>query len=142
MDFKFNVNIFKYLHPDAKMIRQTVFVDEQGFTEEWDEADNGALHVVLYDGDTPVATCRILPTDKSDEVILGRFAVVRACRGGGVGSRLMREVCEHLEGAGVSQITLHSQEQAVPFYEKNGFACFGERDFEEGCPHRWMKKSL
>ncbi|MBQ9162525.1 MAG: GNAT family N-acetyltransferase [Clostridia bacterium] len=136
------IKIFDRLPADAEMIRQTVFVDEQGFMEEWDAADNDAVHIVLYDVATPVATCRILCSDRNDTVYLGRFAVVRNKRGGGIGSQLISLVTEHLRGRGVNTVILHAQQQAVPFYEKNGFECFGTPDEDEGCPHRWMKKEI
>ena len=35
--------------PDARVIRQSVFVEEQGFEYEFDDIDETALHLVLYD---------------------------------------------------------------------------------------------
>ena len=40
MDFK----VYDYLPESAKFVRQTVFVDEQGFVNELDETDNIATH--------------------------------------------------------------------------------------------------
>ena len=45
MDFK----VYDYLSESAKFVRQTVFVEEQGFVNELDETDNIAMHIVLYD---------------------------------------------------------------------------------------------
>ena len=47
--------------PDcAKEIRETVFVNEQGFHNEFDEIDNTAAHLVLFDeNEVPIATCRV-----------------------------------------------------------------------------------
>ena len=43
--------------PDARAIRQSVFVEEQGFEYEFDDIDEIALHLVLYDeNDNPCAT--------------------------------------------------------------------------------------
>lgn len=55
MDFK----VYDYLPESAKFVRQTVFVEEQGFVNELDETDNIAMHIVLYDEKKPAATCRI-----------------------------------------------------------------------------------
>ena len=44
---------------DAISIREEVFQKEQGFITEFDEIDNTATHVVLYDGELPVATGRL-----------------------------------------------------------------------------------
>ena len=42
MDFK----VYDYLPESAKFVRQTVFVEEQGFVNELDETDNIAMHIV------------------------------------------------------------------------------------------------
>lgn len=55
MDFK----VYDYLSESAKFVRQTVFVEEQGFVNELDETDNIATHIVLYDEKKPAAACRI-----------------------------------------------------------------------------------
>ena len=44
----------------AAAIRQAVFVEEQGFHNEFDETDETCLHCVISDGPQPVATCRTL----------------------------------------------------------------------------------
>ena len=41
--------IYDYLPESSKLIRQTVFVEEQGFVNEIDEIDEIATHIVLYD---------------------------------------------------------------------------------------------
>lgn len=47
------------LTDDAALIRREVFMDEQGFVNEFDETDEVSRHIVAYDGDSPVAVCRI-----------------------------------------------------------------------------------
>jgi len=47
---------------DAKAIRKAVFVEEQGFHNEFDRTDDASLHIVAYDGDEPVGVCRVFPT--------------------------------------------------------------------------------
>ena len=42
---------------DAKAIRKAVFVEEQGFHNEFDQTDDASLHIVAYDGDEPVGVC-------------------------------------------------------------------------------------
>lgn len=45
----------------AAEVRLHVFVEEQGYTEEeeFDEHDKTCPHLVLFDGETPVATGRL-----------------------------------------------------------------------------------
>ena len=42
------IKLSKNLTEDAKYIRTEVFVNEQGFSAEFDDTDNTALHCVLY----------------------------------------------------------------------------------------------
>ena len=53
------IEIYDALPDQAKQIRIAVFMQEQGFTEEFDIIDEVATHFVLFDGPIPVATCRI-----------------------------------------------------------------------------------
>ena len=46
------------LPEEAKAIRTAVFVGEQGFETEFDDIDDVARHIVMYDGERAVATCR------------------------------------------------------------------------------------
>src|SRR5690606_17777518 len=68
---------------DASLIRRTVFVGEQGVSEEeeWDGLDPACDHIVLYADGRPVATGRIV---WGRPVLLGRIAVLRECRGTGL----------------------------------------------------------
>ena len=51
------VKIFKELTTEAKMIRTKVFMEEQGFHNEFDEKDRISIHIVLFELSKPVATC-------------------------------------------------------------------------------------
>ena len=51
--------IFDRLPLEAVRIRTEVFIDEQGFKDEFDEIDDTAIHLVLYNNDKePTDTCR------------------------------------------------------------------------------------
>lgn len=52
------IKIYDKIPEEAKMIREAVFMKEQGFKGEFDEIDHLAKHVLLFCGDTPVTTCR------------------------------------------------------------------------------------
>lgn len=39
-------------------------------------------------------------------------------------------------------VRLHAQRTAVPFYEKQGYQAYGPVEYEEYCPHVWMRKKL
>lgn len=131
------------LTADAREIRQRVFVEEQGFQNEFDETDKSAAHIVLLDEkDRPVATCRVFRDAAMDSYILGRLAVVKEYRGQNIGSALIGEAEKYVHEKGGSSICLHAQCRAAAFYEKSGFTPFGEIEDDEGIPHIWMRKSL
>ena len=73
--------------PDARLIRQSVFVEEQGFEYEFDDIDETALHLVLYDeNDNPCATGRLF---FDDCMKIGRIAVMKEYRGQSLGSEVI-----------------------------------------------------
>ncbi|MDE6923961.1 MAG: GNAT family N-acetyltransferase [Acetatifactor sp.] len=130
--------------PDfAKEIRRKVFVEEQGFQDEFDEIDNAAAHIVMFDeNDLPVATCRVFPDETTDSYILGRLAVIKEYRGKNTGSAVIKEAEQYVRKKNGKSISLHAQCRAADFYRKSGFTEFGDIEEEQGCPHIWMCKHL
>ncbi|MBI0142107.1 MULTISPECIES: GNAT family N-acetyltransferase [Bifidobacterium] len=126
---------------DAKAIRKAVFVEEQGFHNEFDQTDDASLHIVAYDGDEPVGVCRIFP-DRGRVWTLGRLAVLKPYRGQHLGADLVGTAEETARNHGADRITLHAQKRAAGFYESLGYRDMGIHDQDEGCPHMWMDKSL
>ena len=127
----------------AFAIRLEVFCDEQGYTPEieLDEQDRTAEHVVLWDGETPVATGRLYWNGEG-VVRLGRIAVRKAWRGQGTGAQVVRAMCERAREWGAARVQLDAQCRAVPFYEKCGFAVCGEEHMDGHVPHREMERLL
>lgn len=130
------------LPDEAKFIRITVFVEEQGFKEEFDTDDNISTHLVMFDGDKPVATGRFYFDISKQEYMIGRLAVLKEYRGQGLGGEIVKEAERLIRAKGGTSAFLHSQCRAQSFYEKLGYEAFGESDFDEDCPHQWMKKAL
>lgn len=128
---------------DAKKIREEVFVEEQGFQNEFDETDSIAAHIVLYNSEeAPVATCRVFWDDKLDTYVIGRLAVVKKYRGKNIGTDIIQAAEEYICREGGHSIVLHAQCRVSGFYQKLGFTPYGNVDDEEDCPHIWMKKQL
>lgn len=135
--------VYNPLPKSAFMIREKVFIKEQGFQNEIDEIDNIALHLVMYnDENKPIATCRIFEGEEKQTFILGRLAVLKEYRGKNIGSDIIREAENLVIEKGGKCLTLHSQCRAKDFYSKLGFVEYGEIGYDEGCPHIWMKKSF
>ncbi|MBQ8764135.1 MAG: GNAT family N-acetyltransferase [Clostridia bacterium] len=134
--------IYNTLPEEAHVIRNTVFIEEQGFEKEFDSIDAQAAHILLYDSNLPAATCRIFWDNDMNSHVLGRLAVLKEYRGRGLGAAVVKEALDYVKSAGGKQLMLHSQCRAAGFYERLGFTAFGDIGYDEGCPHIWMKKEL
>lgn len=128
--------------PEAAAIRQEVFVEEQGFQNEFDDIDPSAVHLLVMEGETPVAVGRTFPDATGKIWHLGRICVRKPWRG----SHLGRKVMEGLETAakerGAEKLVLSAQVQAKGFYEKLGYHPYGEEYLDEFCPHIAMEKTI
>lgn len=137
------VFVYECFPSAARAIREEVFIREQGFEKEYDETDNTAAHILLFDdNDAPAATCRVFWNDQINAYTLGRLAVVKEHRGKNFGSIVVQEAESYVRNKGGKELVLHSQCRAAGFYRKLGFTEFGEIEEEEGCPHIWMKKCI
>ena len=129
---------------DAAMaLRYRVFVEEQDVAIELerDELDESAHHVVLMvEGGQALATGRVLVRGPVGKI--QRVAVDRTERGGGYGREVMKhlEICARAHGASTARLA--SQVEAVAFYERLGYAAFGDLFIDAGILHRWMEKPL
>lgn len=130
-------------NPAAKQIRTHVFIEEQGFKDEFDDIDPVAHHLVIFKGEKPLATGRVFPKgDGSDTYIIGRIAVEKDSRKLQLGRLLMEQLEKIAKDMGGKSIYLSAQMQAKGFYEKVGYQDVGEMHYEEFCPHIGMEKKL
>ena len=127
---------------EAAQIREEVFVKEQGFLEEFDATDDVAKHLVLFDGEEAVGTCRVFYDETKGSHVVGRLAVRKPWRGRNAGAALLAAAEETIRRAGGSRVTLDAQVRAAGFYEKQGYRRYGEEFLEEHCPHIAMEKEL
>lgn len=128
-------------YTDSKIVREAVFVNEQGYpvSEEFDDYDEICPHLVLYDGKNPVATARIFMIDGTKTAKLGRIAVLKEYRGCHLGAKLMTELIKKAKEMGAYDMYISAQSYAVPFYEKFGFCAYGEEYLDIHIPHYDMK---
>jgi predicted GNAT family N-acyltransferase len=136
------IRTYRSLPQEAVLVRTKVFVEEQGFKNEFDEVDGSALHLVAFEDGTPIGTCRLFSSDERECLVLGRLAVLKAGRGKGVGQALVRACEKRALEQGKHRIELLAQVRAKGFYEKLGFHALDERCDDEGCPHVWMRIDL
>lgn len=136
IDFK----VTNTLSEDEKMIRETVFIEEQKFKIEFDDTDDIATHIVMYIDNNPVGCCRLFKQD--NEYHIGRIAVLKPYRGKGYGEKILLNAERVAKEKGADSISLSAQVRASGFYEKLGYKKHGEIYFDEYCEHIAMKKDI
>ena len=136
MDYK------KYaeLNQDIINIRTAVFIEEQGFKNEFDETDENCFHIVLYDKNKAVATARYFV--ENDIYHIGRVAIIKEYRGLHIGNKIMQILEDEIKKDGGKKIQLSAQVRVSNFYKKNGYSKIGEIYFDEYCEHITMEKTL
>lgn len=133
--------IFDKLPDEARCIRTTVFVDEQGFNEEFDTTDSYAKHIIIYNNGEAAAAGRYF-TDDGEEYHIGRIAVLKQYRKFGYGKKMMELIENEIKKTGAKKIILSAQLQAKGFYEKCGYKATGSIYFDEHCEHIKMYKDI
>ncbi len=136
---------------DALTVRRAVFIEEQGVAEaeEIDAYDGdpreaiGAVHVVAYIRDKPVATGRlILDEPEYGKAHIGRLAVLGEYRRHGFGRAVMLALQDEARRRGFSRTIVAAQIQAMPFYESLGYEAYGGVFMDARIEHRMMRGGL
>ena len=136
------VKMYEELTDAAKMIRTKVFMEEQGFQNEFDATDDSSLHFVVYEESVPVATCRLYYSQTRNSYVIGRIAVLEEFRGRNYGSTLICNCEDVVKKLDAHRIELSAQVRVAAFYEKNGYTATGDIHMDEGCSHVWMRKEM
>ena len=116
----YTVKISDRLLPKCAYIRKAVFMEEQGFQQEFDEIDDRAYHALILDGETPAAVGRLY-TEDGKTYIIGRIAVMPSYRGKHLGERVVTALEEQAKACGAASIALSAQCRVAGFYEKLGY---------------------
>ncbi len=127
---------------ESRFIRETVFLQEQGFETEYDEYDNVAKTIVIYDGDEAIATCRLYWDPQVNCHHVGRIAVLKHRRGEGLGAKIVTEAENVIKSMGGKEVFISGQIQVADFYKKLGYTQYGKVYMEENHPHVALKKIL
>lgn len=120
-------------------IRKTVFVEEQGVPAEIeiDQYELHCIHFLTFVDSIPVGTGRLRIKDSI--IKFERIATLKSFRGKGVGKQLMEVMLNYAkEHYGHLKPYMHSQLEAVGFYEKLGWISVGEIFYEANIPHLAM----
>lgn len=134
------IKVFNELQQDCIFIRNEVFVKEQKFENEFDDIDKISKHIVLYNDNKAVGTCRVFKED--NHYVIGRVAVLINYRSGGYGKKLVIAAEEVIKSLGGSDIKISAQVRIKDFYQKLGYVMYGEEYLDEYCPHITMLKSI
>ena len=138
------VGAWNELRAAAQALRFEVFVEEQKVPLEMeaDAADASAVHAVAHNRfGLALATGRMVQ-QAPGVARIGRMAVSKALRGGGVGAQVLDALLQAARERGDRQVLLHAQLTAVPFYLRAGFAFNGSEFEEAGIAHIEMSKAL
>lgn len=135
-----NTKTYATLPQEAKDIRVEVFMKEQGFENEFDDIDDISFHIVVFDEEKPIGTCRFFK--ENNHYTIGRVAVLKEYRNQHIGNVLLERAEKEIKKLNGDLIVVHAQVRVSPFYEKQGYIQFGQIDDDEGVPHMWMKKRI
>jgi predicted GNAT family N-acyltransferase len=127
--------------PLVRTVRRIVFIEEQKVPAplELDGSDPGPTHFLALDPEqNPIGTARLHETSGR----IGRMAVLPPWRRQGVGAALLHATLDHALQAGLTQVHLHAQSSAVPFYQAHHFTITGPEFQEANIPHLPMSRSL
>ena len=125
---------------DWHEVRETVFMKEQGFQNEFDEIDEFAQHITLYLDGVLAGCIRYYMEDGVYRV--GRLAVLSSFRKRGLGSMLLAHAEREIKLLGGMEAYLDAQCRVQPFSEKAGYVKCGEEHMDENVPHVLMKKAF
>ena len=127
----------------AYHIRTAVFIQEQGFQNEFDSIDLFAEHLVVLYQQSPVATGRLYEDAQEKYLFhLGRIAVLSPYRKLGLGRLVVQALERRAMQRHAQCIVLSAQVRAMEFYQKLGYHPQGSQYFEEHCAHMKMVKQI
>jgi predicted GNAT family N-acyltransferase len=138
-----NHKIYDTLPQQAKDIRCKVFVEEQGFKNEFDDIDNIAKHIVIFDNQKPIAVGRYYFNNDDGDYHIGRIAVLSDYRKYGYGKAIMQLIENDIkQNTNAKRIVLSAQVQAKNFYKQCGYEQTGATYYDEHCEHIKMFKNI
>ena len=123
------------------VVRGIVFHDEQGlrWSDEFDDADATAIHLLGESGGQPVACGRLCPLGDG-WVKLGRIAVREQWRGQGFAHGMVGVLMDEARRRGFTKLKMHAQVYLEDFYAGYGFRRQGAVFDECGIDHLLMTR--
>lgn len=140
MDFTIHPVTWHDAEPLLRAVREAVFMREQGVSAEleWDGLDEGSHHVLALSNTGQAIGCgRIQPNAH-----IGRIAVMPEWRGKKVGTAILEGLLAYAASLHYPEVDVDAQVQALPFYQRLGFAEEGDVFMDANIPHRKMRLKL
>lgn len=131
-----DIKYFDELNQDIINLRTKVFIDEQGFKNEFDDYDKISKYVVIYQNNQAIGTGRIY--FENDKYHIGRICVLKENRIFRIGSIILMALEKTCKAS--KEIIISSQDQAKDFYLKNNYKLTNKVYYDEHCLHVEMKK--
>lgn len=121
-----------------KNIRQEVFITEQNISpaDEWDNADNNALHYLAIQQHKTIACARMIINNNEGKI--GRVAVLQAYRRKNIATELLTFIIQEAITLQLSTLLLDAQIDVLNLYKKLGFTAYGDTFFDAGILHQKM----
>lgn len=88
---------------------------------EKDELEDVSVHRMIVDENNVVVACGRLQFNSESEAQVRYLAVDDSCQGAGLGSMLLKDLETFAHEKKSKEIMLISRENALKFYEKNGY---------------------
>ncbi|MDP2561883.1 GNAT family N-acetyltransferase [Psychrobium sp. 1_MG-2023] len=98
---------------------------------EFDVKDPQSQHILITDGEQPVACGRITTTG-----VISRICVLPGYRGQGVGALVLKNLVKLARGNDLETITLSAKLETLEFYTRFGFEPQGQVFMKAGIPRR------
>lgn len=111
------------------------------FTQEDLDNEKEDILIGAFEDDDMVACC-ILTKVNPELCKLRQMAVHQKMQRNGVGHAIMQFAENVARDAGFKTMTMHARKSAEVFYEKQGYAAYGDEFIEVTIPHIEMRKKL
>ncbi len=123
----------------TEVLREPIGLD---FSVEQLAAEWADHHIGCFDENEEIVGCLILSKKNEKTVKMRQVAVSPAHQKMGIGQKMVAWSEVWAQRNGYKKMSLNARETAVPFYEKLGYPCIGERFLEVGIGHFLMEKNL
>jgi predicted GNAT family N-acyltransferase len=121
-------------------LRRRIFIQELDIPEnlEWDGRDSSAIHLLAENPEgEAIGSARLLQQGQAS-----RICVLPEWRGKGVGTLLTQALLEVANDHHMPHVFLYAHQDAISFYQGQGFVNEGGTQFMAGVPHQLMSRTI